>query len=225
MMAFRLLPFLAGYLGIPLLSAGQVLTTCVTALNQQQVLTTTCSTQYSASAVQQIFKGTPFFNYPNWQAGSIQLNGQQRPLTGEVAYDLVDNQVYYRLDSANSDRVRPNVFFINQVKFLGESTLFMGKPFTAYYEVLYDGTTKLLKRTTRKVVLQEDRQEGYNGYYQEQTAYFIKRRAGKLMSINLTRRSTEKVLAAELKRSGQTLPAGDVSVETLVSLLRTSEVE
>ena len=221
-MNLRLLPFLTGFLAIPIVGTSQVLTTCVTSLNQQQVLTTTCSTQYSASAVQQIFKGTPFFTYPNWQAGSIQLNGQQRPLTGEVAYDLVDNQVYYRLDSVHSEVVKPDVFFINQVKFLGESTAFMGKPFTAYYEVLYDGSIKLLKRTTRKVILQEAPREGYNGYYQEKTTYFIKRRTGTLTSINLTRRSVERILASELKRSGQSLPDSNVPVETLIGILRTS---
>ena len=205
-------------------SVGQnSITKCTTSLNEQKLLVTTCSTQYSVDVVQQVFKGTPFFTYPDWRAGSILLKGQQRELAGEIAYDMVDNNVYYRFDSTHSEIVKPNVFIIDKVKFISQSTRFIGKPYISYYQVLYDGITKLLKRTTRKITLREDRREGYNGYYQDTDTYFIKRQTGGLISIKLTNKSVEKVLGGELKRSGQPVPTGKFPIEAIVNVLKIAE--
>lgn len=211
-------------LSVHQVSIGQnSVTKCTTSLNEQKLLVTTCFTQYSVDVVKQVFKGTPFFTYPDWQTGSILLSGQQRELAGEVAYDMVDNNVYYRFNSTHSEIVSPNVFIINKVKFISESTRFVAKSYTSYYQVLYDGITKLLKRTTRKITLREDRREGYNGHYQDIDNYFVKRRTGGLTSIELTNKSVQKVLGEELKRSGQPLPTGKFSVEAIVNILGIAE--
>ena len=202
---------------------------CVVTLDKDKVLSTTCviprsdaTGTYITETNKFVFKGNPYFSYPVWESGSVWVEGQQRALTGKVAYDLSRKKVYYGVDSTHFYLVQPDQFTLNDLTFINKSVRVMGETYPNYYQVLYSGkAVTLLKQTTCKLSIRSIA-EGYDGAYTRQETYFIQNESGLPKLIKRTRKSVEKALLARVNSGNSPLflPPGELSVETIIDYLK-----
>lgn len=133
-------------------------------------------------------KGSAFL-YKNWQQGSIPFRNK-RSLTLPINYNILEDYVVVSLVDGEK-RVYPESFRINDMTFVRIKN--------QYYQALYVGKTKLLRRYTAR--LDPVERNGYNeniSYDYEYTkggTLFLQSADGQLVPVKLNQRSLLAKLA------------------------------
>lgn len=98
-----------------------------------------------------VYLGTPYLDDKLWHQGYLVYRNQ-REIPAAIAFNLVFDQVYCALsDSAGIVEALPDEFIFEGRRFVGVPYKFMGIRRVTYYEVLYDGKTKLFCRWTKQL--------------------------------------------------------------------------
>jgi len=127
-------------------------------------------------------KGTPFL-YKNWQRGSIPYQNN-RSLALPINYNILEDYVVISLVDGEK-KVYPESFIVNDLTFVRLKN--------QYYQALYDGKTKLLRRYTAR--LDPVGRNGYNENIQYDYEYtkgddlFLQTADGSLIPVKLNERS------------------------------------
>lgn len=142
--------------------------------------------------------GTPYWAYPTWQAGTVQLSEEVTPMACQVAYNVVSNDLLFRFnDDQEVYAYIPARFSIGPVQFVRH---FTPGNYPTYYRVLYSGKAQLLENFRRKVIrlnkLPFDKAYTYliGRYSALEENYFIQLPGHKMKSVQLTRHSVLNVL-------------------------------
>lgn len=119
--------------------------------DQKGRLTTTYTTTTSRTSYLMTYLGSPFWGNIAWHQGALMYkNG--REVAGQIAYDLESGRVYWRLnDSTEVSQALPEKFTIENQRFISEQHKPLGIDQVSFYEVLYDGPTKLFCKWTKRV--------------------------------------------------------------------------
>lgn len=127
-------------------------------------------------------KGSPFL-YKNWQQGSIPFRNK-RSLALPLNYNILEDYVVVSLADGEK-RVYPESFTINDLTFIRIKNY--------YYQALYAGKTKLLRRYTAR--LDPVGRNGYNENipydyeYTKSDNLFLQSADGELVPVKLNQRS------------------------------------
>jgi hypothetical protein len=127
-------------------------------------------------------KGSPFL-FKNWQQGSIPYRNK-RSLALPINYNILEDHVVVSFVDGEK-QVYPESFVINDLTFVRVKS--------QYYQVLYAGTTKLLRRYTAR--LDPVERNGYNENVQYDYEYtkgddlILQNADGSLIPVKLNERS------------------------------------
>ena len=191
--------------------------------DDQNRITTKISTN---KLVQITLEGSPFYNNPPWQPGRLFSDSQQREMTGEIAYDVVNNEVFFRSPTNQQAAVTPQEFQINEVQFISETKHIGGSVKRRYYEVLYAGKIKLLRHMSRKAIMfaLRNSNSAYDGYYRQKDAYFIDRGDKRFIALQLTKASLIRILGGQIKPHLSPLPIDELTVYEIITLLKANQL-
>ncbi|AUD06794.1 hypothetical protein [Spirosoma pollinicola] len=194
-------------LAIALLSPsyGQLGTGGVVSQDQKGNVFTTflVSTTYTGKAISTIrYLGSPFLGTNVWHQGSLQFrNGHQ--LAGKLSYNLITGTIFFQTsDSLETYPVVPDEFILEGRKFIGISHNDLGIWQMAYYQVVYDGQTKLLRRYQERLQpisrsvypMRMPSDEKFDGRYIISEEFYVKRVSNSPKLIQLTQESLRKAL-------------------------------
>ena len=97
------------------------------------------------------YLGSPYFGNTEWHPAELVYRNQNS-LPVAMSYNLIFNQIQCRLsDSAQVFWARPDEFVFEGKHFINYPYRALGKDRANYYEVLYDGNTKLLRKWRRRL--------------------------------------------------------------------------
>ncbi|WP_155297147.1 hypothetical protein [Spirosoma aerolatum] len=104
------------------------------------------STWYSPT-----YLGTPYLNDQIWHYGYLVYRNQYK-VPAAIAYNLVVDQIYCGLsDSVGIVQALPDEFLFEGRRFISDPYKVLGIQRVTYYEVLYDGATKLFCRWSKQL--------------------------------------------------------------------------
>lgn len=108
-------------------------------------------TTFSRNNSSYTYLGSPYFGDSIWHQGSL-IYRNQKEVPAQIAYNLVFDLVYWRLsDSKETSPILPDEFTIDGHRFVSKQRKPLGVEHVSYYEILYDGKTKLLRRWIKKL--------------------------------------------------------------------------
>ncbi|NEU70236.1 hypothetical protein GK091_25385 [Spirosoma agri] len=164
---------------------------------------------------QQIMKGTPYWAYPTWQHGSIQLKTGMAETPCQIAYNVATNEILCRFNQDTTTyQLEPVAFKIWDAKFVRLTQ--HGYP--TYYQILYQGDAQLFSSYKRqmKLLLPQPYGSAYLiGYFLGlERYYYLKLPNGLFHTFQLTRKSFLQAMGDNVNRSlippGETLTVDDV---------------
>ncbi|WP_020596710.1 hypothetical protein [Spirosoma panaciterrae] len=96
------------------------------------------------------YLGTPYLNDQVWHYGYLVYRNQHK-VPAAIAYNLVTDQIYCALDdSVGIIQALPDEFLFEGRRFISDPYKVLGIQRVTYYEVLYDGNTKLFCRWSKQ---------------------------------------------------------------------------
>ncbi|MBN8824023.1 MULTISPECIES: hypothetical protein [unclassified Spirosoma] len=96
------------------------------------------------------YLGTPYLNDKVWHYGYLVYRNQHK-VPAAIAYNLVVDQIYCGLsDSVAIVQALPDEFLFEGRRFISDPYKVLGIQRVTYYEVLYDGPTKLFCRWSKQ---------------------------------------------------------------------------
>ncbi len=177
---------------------GQILTTTDAYATGRQYATTASHTQVT-------FLESPFFTFPVWQEGNVQLDKSGKELACQLAYNLVTNEVLCRFAGDSAVKViTPEVFTINNTKFFRLQNSIAGLDYRTYFSLLHNGPTKLWMSLSSKIEPRNSAEEiksryykdlNIQGIYRTKTKYYIQKENAGPKLINLSKKSLLDALA------------------------------
>lgn len=203
---------------------------CVTFKDKNGRVLTTCEIYGMSNRTgavvhtQETYIGSPYFTYPTWQEGTIQVDRQGRALNCQLAYNLVTNEVMCRF--ANDSTVKtitPEVFTINGLEFVRQRNTLLGIDYQMYSTVLHDGPTKLLLGLYNNLETTYDRDPNreYNikGMYRTIKKYFIRKGDAAPTLINLSKKSMLDVFSDQANALAASIPNRELKSEDVTALI------
>ncbi|QHV97582.1 hypothetical protein [Spirosoma endbachense] len=220
------------FLGVGLVMAIEnVKGQCIVSQNSQGQLVTTCTVTESrgTTVVQKLYLGSEFLNFPIWQFGSVDIDGNSKGQPCEIAFNVSRDEVSYRLSSDTTRIItgHPVAFTINGAKFSSQPYNVLGIKQRIYFMHLYEGKVKLLRHTKCTLKQSADTNNGYNiakqdsyvGYYEMIDEYYIQQKYKPLQKVSLTKKSLLRSLGDNAKELEARIPKGQLTVNQVVNLL------
>ena len=171
---------------------GQVLTTVDTYATGARITTT-------ASHAKETYLGSPFFTFPVWQEGNIQLDRSGKKLDCQLAYNLVTNEVLCRFAGDSAVRiVTPEFFTINNTEFTRIQNSLAGLDYRTYFSPLHNGPNRLwMSLSSRLEPLnsadylksRDHRDLTIRSIYRVSPKYYIQKEDGELIPVSLSKKS------------------------------------
>ncbi|GAA4413948.1 hypothetical protein GCM10023187_42800 [Nibrella viscosa] len=168
------------------------------------------------------YLGSEFFGFPIWQDGTIQIGSRQ--IRCSLAYNLMSDELLVKLQNSETiQKVTPEAFTIGSNRFVWDGTKGKGN---RYYLVLNDGPTRLLK--TFKCQLKaavtnngytNSKEEEFDGHYEIQEQYYIKKGSAAPESVYLTRKSVLAALGDQAEKVLHELPRRKLTEEQVIQAL------
>ena len=125
-------------------------TQCVIMQDQKGRLVTTYIGKNAIPTYTTTYLGSPYLGDLVWHQGTLIYRNQTK-LAAQIAYDIVLDQIYWRLnDSTEAIQALPDEFTLEGRRFISDQYRIIKVNRVTYYEILYDGTTKLLRRWTKR---------------------------------------------------------------------------
>jgi hypothetical protein len=197
---------------------GQVYTTC-------DLYSATTGSQSSLAAMhnQVTYKGTQFSTFPIWQAGTFRLDSRGVEIKGELAYNLFSNEVLCKLAGDSTTRtITPAQFTINGVEYTRQKANLPGVSSFSYFSKLYDGPTKFLVSSGKKLVPGGaggngyEKQSNVSGAYQIFRNYFIQKGNAQPEYINLTKKSLLDRFYDQSEIMARQIPDKDLTLNDVI---------
>lgn len=95
--------------------------------------------------------GSPYLGDIVWHQGYL-IYRNQREIPAQIAYNIVFDQVFWRLaDSTEIIQALPDEFTFEGRRFVANQYKVLTMNRVLYYEILYDGPTKLVRRWTKQL--------------------------------------------------------------------------
>lgn len=150
------------------------------------------------------YLGSAYLGNTIWHQGSL-IYRNQREIKGQIAYNIATEQVYWRLnDSTTCEQALPDEFTFEGQRFLGGQYKPLGVNHVSYYEVLYDGKTKLLRKWVKQLKLIDKKSysirvpfdEQYDGEYILSSELYIQKEGKHPMFITPDEYSLSRALPA-----------------------------
>jgi hypothetical protein len=170
---------------------------------------------------QVIYLGSEYFGFPVWQDGTLRMPNATQEIRCKIAYNLVTRQVLCRLNGLPQEQiVRPETFTMNDVRFVLRDSQKANRP---YLMVLYDGKTKFFKQLRCR--FRPNRNEAYDeayafdGYYEQQSTYFLQRPNEKPRAVSLSRKAILDALGDPAGKLSTYLTRKEVTPDELVAAL------
>ncbi len=198
---------------------GQVITTC------EQYGATVPNQFATASHKQANYLGSEFFTFPAWQAGKIQLDQSGKEIACLLAYNLVTNTIMCQFNNElKPTNIKPYTFTINGIKFSQQVNMVPGVDKQSYFTVLYDGQTKLMKSFTNRLILKPtgngyEKSNPFDGYYQTQERYYIRKGEGQPQLTTLSRSSLSTILYEHSEQIVSRFPQKQLTIGETTKLL------
>lgn len=208
--------------------------TCTVTKDARERIVTICSIYYAQIMPQTSglggpshrelsYLGSEYFGFPIWQEGIVEIGHRKIPCT--LAYNVINDELLVRLQNTNTiQKVYADAFTIGGSRFIADGG--KGKA-TRYYMVLNDGPTFLLKTfkcqlksTPQSNGYTNSKEEEFDGFYDTQVEYFIKRGTSLPEPVNLTRKSIADVLGDRADKVMQELPRRKLTEEAVIQALR-----
>lgn len=176
----------------------------------------------------QTYLGSPYLGDHVWHPGAlIYRDQQQRP--GQIAYNLVLNQIQYRsTDSSAAITALPDEFIVEGERFVSAPLKGGGGNQLTYFQVLYSGTTTLLRRYRKRFMLLDRNSYGvktayddmFNGQYVASQELFILKKGGEPQLVALTVKSITKALKGLDPILAKQLDSSPLTEDTLIYILK-----
>ncbi|MFC5409500.1 hypothetical protein ACFPMF_09290 [Larkinella bovis] len=181
---------------------------CVVSRDDQGRLITVCQERAQAGSFLQnrpdfnsgisspvAYLGSPYFSYPVWQNGTLELDYTNQRISCQLAYDLTTNRLLSRFENSPLEHpVLPAAFTLNGTRFVS----LKARRNRVYYQVLYDGRLQLLKHTRCRLhstpPAHRQRDDRFDGYFACQSHYYVKRNHQKPQPVSLNRPSILRAL-------------------------------
>ncbi|GAB4004750.1 hypothetical protein GCM10028808_03020 [Spirosoma migulaei] len=97
------------------------------------------------------YLGSPYLGDIVWHQGYLIYRNQQE-VPAQIAYNIVFDQIYWRLnDSTDVVQALPDEFTFEGRRFIADQYKVVKVKRVTYFEVLYDGKTKLVRRWTKRL--------------------------------------------------------------------------
>ena len=202
---------------------GQVYTTC-------DVYSSGINAQSSLAAThnQVTYKGTQFSTFPIWQAGTFRLDRKGEEIKGELAYNLFSNEVLCKLAGDSAVRtITPEQFIINGVAYTRQKANLPGVSSFSYFSRLYDGPTKFLVSSGKKLMPFQSGASG-NGYekssnvsgtYQLFRNYFVQKGNAQPEYITLTKKSLLDRFYDQSEKIAPRIPDKDLTLNDVIQVI------
>ena len=175
------------------------------------------------------YLGSPFLNFPVWQAGKIWLDKKGQALTCELAYNVVNNEVLYRFAGDSTIKtITPDVFTIDGTEFIRKQNSLAGADYRTYFTVLHNGSTKLLTSVSSQLMAmngteiinnRHNRDLNLQGVYRPKTKYYIQKGDAQPEVISLSKNSVLSVLRDQSEKIAGKLSAGQLTTDEVIKAL------
>ncbi len=203
--------------------SGQVYTTC-------DVYSSGTGTQASLAATHNkvTYKGTQFSTFPIWQAGTFRLDSKGTEVQGELAYNLLSNKVLCKLaDDSTVRTITPEQFTINGVAYTRQNANLPGVSSFSYFSKLYDGPTRFLVSSGKKLVPVQsgasgngyEKQSGVSGAYQLFRNYFIQKGNAQPEYITLTKKSLLDRFYDQSEKIAPRIPDKNLTLNDVIQVI------
>ncbi|MVM37742.1 hypothetical protein GO730_09240 [Spirosoma sp. HMF3257] len=182
-------------------------------------------TTSTASYIKVTFLGNPFFTFPVWQEGKVQLDRSGKELDCQLAYNLVTSDVLCRFagDSAVTI-ITPERFTINNTTFVRLQNSIAGLEYRTYFSILHNGPTKLWMSLNSQIEPRNSAEEIKTSYYKDlniqgiyriKTKYYIQKGEGEPRLVNLSKKLlldafADQAAALESKIPSRQLTPNDI---------------
>lgn len=175
----------------------------------------------------QTYLGSPYLGDHVWHPGAlIYRDQQQRP--GQIAYNLILNQIQYRsTDSSTAITALPDEFIVEGERFVSAPLKGLGANQLTYFQVLYGGKTTLLRRYRKRFMLLDRNSYGvktayddmFNGQYVASQELFILKKGDEPQLVALTVKSITKALKGLDPILAKQLDSSPLTEDTLIYIL------
>lgn len=157
-------------------------------------------------------KGSPFFNFKEDYKNKLYIKGQKYNNI-KIRYDLVQEQLI--LFSKNNKMIRlqkelVDSFAINGYKFINLRFPSSNKLIPAYFELIFDGSLKLLKKYDKNFIKTYNNINPY-GVYSKQTQKLYIYKSGELFKIN-SKRSFLKFFSENKKQIQKYIKTNNINL-------------
>lgn len=200
-------------------SYGQIITTC-------ELYSAEVPNRLAMSAHKQInYLGSEYFSFPAWQEGTIQLDQAGKEIKCVLAYNVVDNKVMCQFDKdVAATPVKPYAFTINGIRFIKQPIKVLGIDYQSYATVIDGNQTKLLKSLTRRLVPRSVRNSYeksglFDGYYQTQERYYIRKGEAESQLTTLSKSSLTAILYEHSVEISSRFPQKKFTIDEVVQVL------
>ncbi len=168
-----------------------------------------------------ILFGTPYWTFPTWQPGRVQLTDDSPMTACSIAYNVMTNEVLCRFNQDTTTyTLKPVAFAIEGMPFVRLSE--KGYPF--YYQILYKGDAQLFEGYKRKMTLvrpqpYDNSRASLIGYFLGlERYYYLKLPNAPTRTFQLNRRSFMQAMGDNVDT--RLLPQGDaLTVADVVRVL------
>ncbi|GAB3703255.1 hypothetical protein GCM10027592_33020 [Spirosoma flavus] len=168
-----------------------------------------------------IYQGSPFLTYPVWKAGKIRLDEKGQDLIGELAYNLVSNEVLCRFSDDPSAKIAtPAAFTIDDVSFVRHPNK------SAFLTIIHHGPTKLLASYSKQLKPAYGNSSGYGkaldvkGYYKDYTKYYIQKGDATPELISLSKNSLVSTLYEQSEQIASRISTKELTTEDVAKILQ-----
>ncbi|GAA4467627.1 hypothetical protein GCM10023189_51650 [Nibrella saemangeumensis] len=199
---------------------GRVVTICQMYFAQIEPRTTGLE---RPSYKEMVYLGSEYFGFPVWQDGTVQLAGRQ--IRGALAYNIITDELLYQLGNSTAvEKAIPEAFTIGGHRFIRDASKGIGRD-SRYYMVLNNGPTRLLKSFKCQLRGREEnngytKMDEFDGRYETQEQYYIKKGSAVPEPVTLTRKSLQAVLGDRADAITDKLPRRRITEENVIEVLK-----
>ncbi|QMW05034.1 hypothetical protein [Spirosoma foliorum] len=201
---------------------GQILTKSDSYASGRQTATTATYTQVT-------FLESPFYTFPVWQEGKVQLDKSGKELDCELAYNLVTSEVLCKFAGDSAVKViTPELFTINNTKFVRLQNSIAGLDYRTYFSIVHNGPTKLWTSLTSQLEPRNSAEEVKTRYYKDlniqgiyrvKTKYYIQKGDREPKLINLSKKLLLEAFADQAQALESKIPNRQLTTNDVIDII------
>ncbi|MVM29833.1 hypothetical protein GO755_07305 [Spirosoma sp. HMF4905] len=125
---------------------------CSSSLGQRSIIYNKKGRLVTTDTIKGItYLGSPYLGDIIWHQGYL-IYRNQREIPAKIAYNIVFDQIFWRLnDSTDVVQALPDEFTFEGRRFIADPYKVLKVKRVTYFEVLYDGKTRLFRRWTKRL--------------------------------------------------------------------------